>query len=151
VQSGSARTPLAESMLTDNEVTASEAIAILGNETSREVVSANSKVADSTTVVPETQNPMLHAEDEATSLTANAGFTYSVVDAAAPNFPHNTAVNNNNAETTNLTVNTGSPNLTHICDTGIAYRYARVNIVLRHSVLVAHTAALDDVYCCEYD
>ena len=94
-QSGSARTPLAESMLTDNEVTASEALAILGSGTSREVVSANSKVADSTAVVPETQNSMLLAEAQVTSLTVNAGFTNSTINTAAPNF----------------TVSTGFPNL----------------------------------------
>ena len=117
VQSGSARTPLTESMLTDSEVTASEAIAILDRETSREVVSANSKVADSTTVVPETQNPMLHAEAEATSLTVNAGFTNSAVNTAAPNFPHNTGVSNHTVSSglTKLTDNNiGLPNLTHM-------------------------------------
>ena len=98
VQSGSARTPLTESMRTDNEVTASEAIAILDSETSREVVSANSKVADSTAVIPETQNPMLLAEAEVTSLTVNAGFTNSTVNTAIPN----------------LTVNTGFSNLTQV-------------------------------------
>ena len=91
MQSGSARTPLAESMLTDNEITASEALAILGSETSREVVSANSKVADSTAVVPETQNPLLHAEAEVTGIISG--------------YPHLTS----NAGTSNLTVNaTGS-------------------------------------------
>ena len=81
-------------MHTDDEVTASEAIAILGNETSREVVSANSKVADSAAVVPETQNPPLHAEDEATSLTVNAGFTNSTVNCSSDTtaFPNLTPV-----------------------------------------------------------
>ena len=85
MQSGSARTPLAESMLTDSEITASEALAILGHETSREVASANCKVADSTSVVPETQNPMLHAEEEATSLTVNVGVTSSTVNRSSDN------------------------------------------------------------------
>ena len=87
VQSGSARTPLNELRQTDSEVTASEAIAILDSETSREVVSANSKVADSTADVSETQNPMLLAEAEVISLTSGRP---------------------------NLTPNTGSPNLTRV-------------------------------------
>ena len=111
VQSGSARTPLAESMLTDSEITASEALAILGNETSREVVSANSKVADSTTVVPETQNPMLHAEDEATSLTVSAGFTSSTVNRSSDNTATSNLVVKASTASPNLTVGT-SQNLT---------------------------------------
>ena len=59
------------------------------SETSREVVSANSKVADSTAYVSETQNPMLLAEAEVISLasglpnlTPNAGFTNLIVSAS---------------------------------------------------------------------
>ena len=93
VQSGSARTPLTESMQTGSEVTASEALAILDSETSREVVSANSKVADSTAYVSETQDPMLLAEAEVISLTSG---------------PPNLTV----SASPNLTVNTASSNLT---------------------------------------
>ena len=117
-------------MLTDNEVTASEALAILGNETSREVASTNCKVVDSTSVVPETQNPMLHAEDEATSLTVSAGFTSSTVYRSSDNTATST-LTVRTGSTTNLTVSktttatTATQNLTHMMIGRRSHNYIR--------------------------